>query len=589
MLEEEEFVRTPEAPGLGSLLTTIRRRRKRIVVTALLVFFVGSLLTIFWPNSYTSTATILIEEPEVPQELVQTTVTTYAAQQVQIITQRVMTRSNLAGIIEKFDLYSNKRKHLPTLLLVDEVQENMKLDVVNVETSDPRTGRPSIDTIAFSVGFEHDDPVTARKVANELVSLYLEENVRTRTVQTVQTSEFLSSEVQRADREVKEIESRYATFKEKNEKFLPELTTLNLQMMQRIDSELLEVQRQLNSVEESRVVLEAQLATIDPTSPTVLADGEVVVSPQDQLKGLQTRLAMLESRYSANHPDVLRTRRDINALRARLGIEVDLSSTRVALQDARTDLAIARERYSDEHPEVKRLQKLVSTLEEGIDANRALPMRGMTGIDPDNPAYLEISSRLAQLEAERKALLIQQAELKSRLADYENRIQMSPQVEREIRAMARELETATQRYDSLRAKQFGAEMGQALESQSKGERFTMVEPPNLPLEPSSPNRAALFLMLLLLSPAIGFLSAQIKESLDQSIWGAASIESVIGQPPIAEIPFIATPEDLQRQRRARFAAMIGAPATAILLLVLVHFLVKPIDVLWYAAMRQLGI
>jgi len=585
MVDEREFL-AEEGKGLGDFLAALRRRKWLGLITALVVFVVGALITFLWPTKYTSTAIILIEEPEVPQELVQTTVTTFAAQQIQLINQRVMTRSNLAGIIEEFDLYPEKREYLPTLLLTEDVQEQVQMDLVNVELTDPRSGRPTVDTIAFTVGFEHESPKLAQQVANELVSLYLEENVRSRTVQTAETSEFLTAEVERLDAQVSRLEQRLATFKEENKDSLPELTQLNLQIIQRTEDQLLEVQRQKQAAEERRILLQAQLAEIDKMAPTILADGRAVVSPQNQLKALQTQLAMLEGKYSAGHPDVMRTRRELQALQEQTGITADMSDTGPALADARTRLAQARETYSDEHPEVKSLEREVASLEAANTGQREL---ADSQVQPDNPAYIQISAQIESLGADRNALAEQERALRQRIADIEENMLRAPQVEQELFSLTRQLQTATQRYVAMRDRQFGAEMGQALESQSKGERFVLVEPPDLPLLPSSPNRPALLLLLLILAPAVGVGVIQLKEAMDNAVWAPKDVEELLGTAPIAEIPLIMTPSDEARQKRMKLAALAGVPATMAVMAIVIHFAIRPLDVLWYTVVRQLGI
>ena len=164
----------------------------------------------------------------------------------------------------------------------------------------------------------------------------------------------------------------------------------------------------------------------------------------------------------------------------------------------------------------------------------------------------------------------------------------TPQVEQVLIALQRQLLSATTQYYALRDRQFGAEMGEALETQSKGERFVLVEPPNLPLEPSSPNRPVLLLLLLILAPAIGIGLVPLKESMDKSIWGAKMLDSIQGAPPIAEIPLIVTHQEANHARRMAVFAWAGAPVAILVLALSVHFLLRPLDVLWYVAMRKLG-
>ncbi len=585
-MAEEQDIYIDEGKSIGDFFGALKRHRKLALLTALGVFFVGAVITILWPNSYTSTATILIEEPEVPVALIQTTVTTYGSRQIQTISQRVMTRSNLASIIEKFDLYADKRKYVPTLLLTEDVREKIKLELVDIETADPATGREVISTIAFTLGFEDESPVVARQVANELVSLYLAENVRTRTVQTVETSQFLATEADRLDAEVRAIEARLAKFKEENEGSLPELSDLNIQMMQRVDDDLVEVTRQLKSIEESRIILESQLAQLSPTAPMVLPDGTMVISPDEQLKALQTQLALKEGRYGKNHPDIIRLRRDISALQNNAGISKDLTDTTAAISAAKTDLLKARERYGDAHPEVKRLERLLESLESRSTAAGA-DESGMP--EPDNPAYLQIVASLKSLDADERSYKEQQAKLQARLAEYEQKLLRGPQVERELAALQRDLSTTTARYLTMKEKLFGAEMGENLETASKGERFTLVEPPDLPLEPSSPNRAALLLLLILLAPACGVGIVLIRDTLDKAIWGPKAVLSVQGALPIAEIPFIENPDDVAHRQRLQRMLLIGIPSAIVVAMLIIHFAVARLDVLWYQATRQLGL
>ena len=585
MVTEQEFLAEEEG-GLGDLVDALKRRKKLALATAAIVFVVGIVVIFAWPTMYTSTATILLEEPDVPENLVQTTVTTFAAEQVQYINQRVMTRTNLANIIEEFDLYTDKRRYMPTLLLTDEVQENIVLDLINVELTDPVRGMPMIDTIAFTIGFEDENPATAQKVANELVSLYMEENVRSRTVQTVETREFLSQEGDRLEERVNALEQEVATFKEENEGSLPEMMQVNLAAMQRLDQQLLDMDRELKRVDETRILLDAQLAQIEPTQAKILPDGTAAMSPQDQLRSLQTKLATLRGQYSDSHPDVVRTRREIEALQVETGLTADLTETTAALADARAELAMARENYGADHPEVIRLERLEASLMESVieqrDATDAL-------IKPDNPAFIQLTAQKEQLGAMEAALADERRELQSRLDEYEALMLKAPRVEQELVSLTRQLQSATSQYYAIRDRQFGAEMGEALESQSKGERFTLVEPPDMPLEPSSPNRPLLLLLLIFLAPAAGIALVPLREAMDQSVRGVKMLTSIQGGPPIAEIPLIMTHDELVHERRVKLLAWTGAPLALLLLALTVHFLLRPLDVLWFVALRKLGL
>ncbi len=576
----EEDTRT-----FADYLDALKRRRRPALLIALAILVAGVVGIFVWPNAYTSSAVILIEDPDVPPGLVPSTVTTFAARQVQYINQRVMTRTNLASIIEKFNLFEKERKYLPTLMLVDEVQKDIKIDVIDVQLPDA-AGRAVTSTIAFTLGFEHESPQVARQVANELVSLYLAENVRSRTEQTSETSQFLQAEVERMDAEVRDLEVQISQIKQQNEGSLPELRGFNMQVMQNLENELREIDRRIQSIQDSKIMLGAQLAQLSPMATTVLPDGKPVSPPEDQLRALQTQLAMLEGRYSADHPDVVRTRRDLEAVRTQLGTNVDATPNAAALADARLELAKAREKYSAEHPEVQRLERSIANLESRFA--EASPGREVGSLRPDNPVYIQIEAQKRGLEAEERSLRDKQNALRARINELERNTLRSADVEKDLSALQRRLLTATAAYQAARERLSTARMGQALETQSKGERFALVEPPDLPLQPSSPNRPVLLALLVILTLAAGLGWPQIAESMDAAINSPRAVESVQGAPPIAEIPVIETAEDKRHERQTRLTGLVIVPVAGVVVLAIIHFFIINIDVAWYVLLRKLG-
>jgi uncharacterized protein involved in exopolysaccharide biosynthesis len=578
-----------DSKSLQDYLDALRRRKGTAIKLAAGILFAGLFIIFMLPNTYRSTATILIEDPEVPPGLVPTTVTTFAARQIQYINQRVMTRTNLAQIIEKFDLYPKERKYLPTLLLVDDVQDYVSIDLVDAQVADSGGGRGQMtSTIAFTLGFEHAQPATARQVANELVSLYLAENVRSRTEQTAETSQFMQVEVDRLDGEVREIESEIAKIKQENEGSLPEQSLLNSQFLQRADQELLEIDRQIKGLEESKILLDAQLAQMEPMSSMITPEGRPVAPPADQLRAAQSQLAMLEARYSSDHPDVVRMRRDVEGLKLEVGQDLAPNDTASRLTETRARLAKARESYSEDHPEVMQLVRQVAALERQQTEEIARPVTRRSVQEPNNPAYIEVQANRKRLDSQAGGLLEQRAQVRARIAEYETNIGETSEVERQLSALQRKLASSTASYQAARDRSFTAQLGQSLETQSKGERFTLVEPPDLPLAPASPNRPVLLVLLLLLTLAAGFGWPQVAESMDSSLHSARAIERVQGTPPIAEIPLIQTAVDNTRKRNVRVSALVVAPVVLAIAAVAVHFLVINLDVLWYVALRRLG-
>lgn len=162
-----------QTKDLKDYLDAFRRRRTSILVTAACIFTVSVLVALLWPSVYRSAATILIEEQEVPPDLVRSTITSYATQRIQTINQRVMTRANLMLIVEKYDLYRSKRRHETTEEILERMRKDVKVEMINADVIDPRSGRPTPATIAFMLSYEGEIPGMTQKVASELTSLYL--------------------------------------------------------------------------------------------------------------------------------------------------------------------------------------------------------------------------------------------------------------------------------------------------------------------------------------------------------------------------------------------------------------------------------
>ena len=95
-----------QAPDIKDYLKIIKRRSKFLVIPFIVISILSIVLSVVLPSVYRSVATILIEEQEIPSDLVRSTVTSFADQRIQVISQRIMTRPNLTEIIKKYDLYA---------------------------------------------------------------------------------------------------------------------------------------------------------------------------------------------------------------------------------------------------------------------------------------------------------------------------------------------------------------------------------------------------------------------------------------------------------------------------------------------------
>ena len=162
----------------------------------------------------------------------------------------------------------------------------------------------------------------------------------------------------------------------------------------------------------------------------------------------------------------------------------------------------------------------------------------------------------------------------------------------QYRALARNYDNAQRKYQEIRAKQTEAQLGQSLESERKGERFTLIEPPILPEKPVRPNRTAVLLLGVLLALAGGVGFAVVAETIDSSVRGARDMTAILQTSPLGVIPYIENDADVERRAKRRtlfWRGLAAACMSVFVAIVLMHFLIKPLDVVWFSMLRRLGV
>jgi uncharacterized protein involved in exopolysaccharide biosynthesis len=579
---------------------SLRRRRTPALITFVAALITSAAAAWLWPPGYEATGTILIEQQELPADLVRSTITSYADQRIQVISQRVMTTENLMGIMQRYDLYPRERRLRSREVVIAKMRKDVSFNMISADVMDPRQGRATKANIAFSVSYRAPTPALASKVANELVSLYLKENLDSRKQSSDDAAAFLNEEGTKLTDEITASQQKLADFKAQHADELPDLNMLNQQLSTRTEEEIRDTDTQLRALDQQLTLLDAQLAQINPTAQIYASTGERVQSPSDRLKYLRSEYARLSAIYAPDHPDVLRTKREIDGLQSSVGDSADENDLRRQLEQTNTQLASARQRYAPDHPDVLQLERAAASLQQQLDAARIADAdnRGATdksahanaaSSGADNPVYIQIRSQRDAAASQRASLLKKRAQSSATLADYENRLAQMPAVERDYTAIMQELDSEQSKYREIRARLLEAQLAQNLESEQKGERFTLIEPPVEPQEPSSPNRGLVLLLGLVGGLLASFGVVALLESLDSTVRGRDVVEQILGVAPLAVIPWLNSEVDaLRRRRRAQLMAA-GAVGSVVVAVTLVHVLYRPLDVLWFVVLRRLGI
>ena len=335
--------------------------------------------------------------------------------------------------------------------------------------------------------------------------------------------------------------------------------------------------------------LQTQLAETKPSAPIA---GGTVLEPEDRLKSLQVQLTTLIGTYSEDHPDVKRTRREIELLKTETGLQDDATDREAKLAELQAKLSQLRQKYSEDHPDVVALKRVYATLENamktGVDAPPDKVGTLRRARKPDNPVFITLRQQIETLTAQIQSMRTERDELRRRQAEFDVRLRQTPEVEREFLELARDMGNSRERFRDLRDKQMKAQVAEQLERERKAERFTLIEPPIFPEKPYRPNRSLIVLMGLILALAGCVGAVALRETLDQTVHSARDVIRVMQVPMLAVLPSLPSPALVRRRVVGRRLAMASVIGLVVITVVLLHFTVMPIDVAWFGLMRRLG-
>lgn len=573
---------------LREVWRVFRRRRWVVGVAGATILALGAAVAFLWPAVYRSRATILIEEQEIPPDLVRSAISSYADQRIETIKQQVMSRATLWKIVEQYGLYEKLRRRNPTEEVLQQFVKDIQVEVINAKVVDKRTQTPTQATIAFILAYDGETPELAQKVTNELTSLFLGENLKTRERHAQETTAFLKQEAENLARHIEEIETKLASVKQRADGALPELTQLNMQLMNQADRELIDVDREIRSLEERKRFLEGELASLKPNTPIMAAGGERILDSSERLKALRAQYASASAYLSAEHPDIIKMQQEIEGLERTVGGPAPGEDVAKRLNGERAQLAALSERYGDAHPDVLRARQVVASLEEDLRRLAAQPIKPLA-FKAENPAYINIQAQLASTTASIQALRISRVSLKKRAEQYASRLERMPQVEPEYLDLSRDRDGSAHKYQEIRSRLMEAQVSEGLEIQRKGERFSLIDPPDLPERSERPNRPLILFLAVLLAAAGSAGAGAAAEQLDETIRSAEQLGQAARTSPLAVIPYLPDEADLERRLHRRWVLRWSGAGAAVAVVLVSHFFLLPLDVMWYTALRKLGL
>ncbi len=527
-----------QSSDIAYYLDVLRRRKFQFILPAGAIFSMVVILAFVLAPVYKSTATILIEDQDIPQDLVQTTVTGFVEERLQSISQIVLSHGNLLNIIKEFELYPDLIGKYTTEEIITKMRDDIQLEPITAEVTNQYSGRPASATVAFTLSYEGRRPQKVAQVANVLTSLYLKENLKEREEKAKSTFEFLELQLAELRSEILELESQIASFKESHVNELPELLVHNMNSMEKLQREVDKVQEQIASLKNRKVYLEGQRASIDPHLKIVSNDGTRFSTAKEDLEKLRREYIALTSKYSARHPAVLAMKRQVDALELEVDAAQSFELVQRELKKKEQEQAVLLKKYSDKHPDVRKLNREIDALNKRLGEVALEDGMFESSMElPDNPGYIQIETQIASTELEVAEAERVYADLKGQYAKFQRRVVNTPQVEQKYKILLRDYENAQIKYQDINSRLLSAREAKGLEQSQLAERFTLIDPPIVPEKPIRPNRLALILVGFVLSMGIGIGVGVFLEFMDRSIRRADELSDIVKYPVLAIVPY----------------------------------------------------
>lgn len=518
------------------LFQIARRRVWLIAVPPVVTLFAALLYSANIIDLYQSEMLIAVDPQRVPESYVRSTITLGADRRLEALKVKVLSRSALLDLIERFNLYPRERAVVPIEDVIGRVRTAIGM-VMQIPR--PRWGEEPQPT-AFRVQFTYTDPAVAQKVTSELGQLFVDQNVRDRGAQAGATSRFLDGQLAAARAELEAQERRLEQFRQRHGNALPSQMVSNQQAQA-------SAQMRAQSIVES------------------------VARDRD-------RKMMLERLYREAVHDASVSPPSVVSQRQPAGGEPPPSSARQQLATAKATLATLEQRYTPDHPDVARARRMVRELEPkaaeeatALVATAAAPATSAAsvsaGTTPEGGLSAERRESLRQMRAEIESLDRQigfketeEGRVRSEITEYQRRIEAVPGIESEWAALTRDYDTKQTAYKDLLGKSAAAQLATNLEEEDIGERFRIVDAASYPVRPVASKRLMYNAGGCAAGLALGLALALLLELRDKSFRTATDVVDVLALPVLATVPRVQTSVERSRERRLRVVVSMAGLA-----------------------------
>lgn len=221
---------------------------------------------------------------------------------------------------------------------------------------------------------------------------------------------------------------------------------------------------------------------------------------------------------------------------------------------------------TERHPDVKRIKEQITQKEEELRKENLEYHEDILKETNTNTTIIQgIQQALETLEKDTRAVVAPDAAGKP--VDPKNAIYKVMLMEKMDEVRARDAGVNQGIYGMLLQRLETAKITQRLQSSKEGTRYTVLDPPRVPLEPVKPNKILLAIVGMIAGGALGTGCIFLFEFLDKSFLDVEEAKNFLGAPLLGAISKINT-EAVIRQERERQAWMYTLTVVAGIVMVI---------------------
>jgi polysaccharide chain length determinant protein (PEP-CTERM system associated) len=472
--------------GPKDILIIVRRRFWLVFSLAVFGAAAGLVATRVLPKKYTSKTLVLVQQPEA--QPVTPIATDNVNQRLVTMQQQILSNARLEPIIRDLHLYAKDVDRRPMDDLIDRLRQAITITPVA-----PMTETRAQNLPGFTISVVFSSPEMAQKICSTITSMFINEDIQQSNVIDSGTTTFLNEQLEQAKAKLDEQDAKLAAFQRKYIGSLPEDSQTNLNLLNNQTSQLEAATQAISRAQQDKSFAESMLAQ-QLSAWKATQTGQNPESIDQQLETLQDQLASLESKYTENHPDVIKTKADIAIL----------------------------------------LKKKVDQQQKG-----PAPEKNTQLAETGEPTQiLQLRAQIHQYDQTIKERTAQQEDIKRQIAVYQSRVAASPSVEQEYKLLTRDHQTVLDSYNELLKKRDASAMSQQFDQSKQNDRFHVLDPANLPNEPSFPKLPLFAGGGLGGGLVFGLALALLLEMQDTSMRSEHDVEVVLRLPVLAMIPVI---------------------------------------------------